>query len=89
MSKFVSTPGVRGSHQPVNPSNPFTKASPTAQKVVGSALKANVMSPTNVAAVGAEHKRSPRDKVKQVEEETKHGMKKEDYTKFSKFAKKR
>jgi hypothetical protein len=86
MSKFVSTPGVRGSHQPVNPNNPFTKASPTAQKVGGSGLKANVMSPTNVAA---EHKRSPRDKVKQAEEETKHGMKKEDYTKFSKFAKKR
>ena len=91
MSKFVSTPGVHGSHQPVNPNNPFTKQqqpSPMAQKV-GSGLKANVMSPTNVAAAVAEHKRSPRDKLKQVEEETKHGMKKEDYTKFSKFAKKR
>ena len=83
MSKFVSTPGVHGSHQPV--SNPFTKQSPMAQKVA-SGIKPNIVSPT---AAAADHKRSPRDKLKQLEEETKHGMKKEDYTKFSKFAKKR
>jgi hypothetical protein len=53
---------------------------------VGSAMKANIISPTNVVA---DQKRSPTNKLKQVEEETKHGMKKEDYTKFSKFAKKR
>lgn len=92
MSKFVSTPGVHGSHQPVNVNNPFSKQqqqqdhqSPMGQKV-GSGLKANIMSPKNVAG---DQKRSPGDKLKQVEEETKHGMKKEDYTKFSKFAKKR
>lgn len=91
MPKFVQTPGVHGSHQPINVNNTFSKAvnqqnqSPLGQKV-GSAMKANIISPTNVVA---DHKRSPTNKLKQVEEETKHGMKKEDYTKFSKFAKKR
>ncbi len=88
MPKFAKTPGVTGVHLPANP---FSKVAPQNQSPTvakgGSGAKGKITSPTN----NVDHKQvmSPSDKLKTVEEETKHGMKKEDYTKFSKFAKKR